>query len=160
MHLESDEFTITYDPTRVSVAAILETIRGLGYKPREIVAVKAADDPRASPAKPLPELIATALASAIEEDRLLLLEFYAGWCAPCRLLETTVFTDDGVKLALESFRVIRVDTDRYPEVAEYFNIRALPTLVVIDKDAARRYQHMGLIDAEDLVRDLASASKP
>ena len=160
MHLESDSFTIIYDPNRVSLAAILEKIRGLGYTPQEIAALTAVDDPKAGPASPLPELIADALAAAVKEDKLLLLDFYAGWCVPCVVLETQVFTNADVKQALESFRLIKVDTDRYPEVAEYFKIRALPTLMVLDKEAASRYRHMGLIDADDLVRELANASKP
>ena len=160
MHLESDSFTIVYDPTKVSVAAILEKIRGLGYKPQEIATVKPADDPRTETTKPLPEIIASALAAAVEEDKLLLLDFYAGWCPPCNVLEKKVFTNADVKHALESFRLIKVDTDRYPEVAEYFKIRALPTLLVLDKEAASRYRHMGLIDAEDLVRALANVSNP
>jgi thioredoxin 1 len=160
MHLESDSFTIIYDPTKVSVAAILEKIRGLGYKPQEIAAVKPADDPQTAPTKPLPELIASALAAAVEEDKLLLLDFYAGWCAPCKVLEKKVLTNADVKQALESFRLFKVDTDRYPEVAEYFKIRALPTLVVLDKEAANRYRHMGIIDADDLVRKLVKVSKP
>ena len=160
MLLESDCFTIVYDPGKVSLAAILEKIRGLGYKPQEIAAAKTSDDLQTVPAKPLPEFIATALATAVEEDKLLLLDFYAGWCAPCKVLEMNVFTNADVKRALESFRLIKVDTDRYPEVAEYFKIKALPTLLVLDKMAASRYRHMGLIDADDLVRDLASVSEP
>ena len=160
MHLESDEFTIIYDPTKVSVAAILEKIRGLGYKPQEIAAVKPADDPQTATTKPLPPLVAAALAAAVEEDKLLLLDFYAGWCAPCKVLEKKVFTDADVKQALENFRLIKVDTDRYPEVAKYFKIRALPTLLVLDKAAADRYRHMGLIDAEELVRQLTAVRQP
>ena len=157
MHLENDSFTINYDPTRVSVAAILEKIRGLGYKPEEMVAVEPDEDHQKTTTTPLPKLIASALAAAVEEDKLLLLDFHAGWCAPCQILEKEVFTDTDVKHALEDYLLIKVDTDRYPEVAEYFKIRALPTLIAIDGNSVDRYRYVGLIGVTELVRDLANA---
>jgi len=160
MHLENDSFTVIYDSTDVSVAAMLEKIRGLGYKPRKVAEVKLTREAAPVTTEPLPELIATALADAVKENKLLLVDFHARWCAPCKVLEKKVFPDADVKHALESFRLLKVDTDRHPEVAEYFKIKALPTLLVLDKKATNHYRHMGLIDADELVRELANVSNP
>ena len=74
-----------------------------------------------------------------------------------QILEKEVFTNTDVKHALEDYLLIKVDTDRYPEVAEYFKIRALPTLIAIDGNSVDRYRHVGLIGVTELVRDLANA---
>lgn len=61
-----------------------------------------------------------------------LVDFYATWCGPCRMLAPEL-----EKLAEvdQSINVIKVDVDECPEVAGDFGIRAVPTLILF-KDGA------------------------
>ena len=62
-----------------------------------------------------------------DEPRLLLVEFWARWCEPCRELRPAL-----EKLAHEYShlcRVVAVDADREPRLVERLQVRILPTLV-------------------------------
>ena len=152
--LGHDAFTVTYDPGRVDVEAIMVRIRGLGFKPEQ--APDAASEPSAAPPArdAVPEPIADALARARPANRLTLIEFFAAWCGPCIVLERTVLGDPRVREALEEFELVKVDTDRHVEPSDYFNVFGLPTLVVLDSGGREIYRREGMIEADELARKL------
>lgn len=57
-----------------------------------------------------------------------LVDFYADWCGPCRMVAP--FVDDLARANLGKLLVAKVDTDRAPEVSMRFGIRSIPTLVL------------------------------
>jgi thioredoxin 2 len=57
-----------------------------------------------------------------------LVDFYADWCGPCRMVAP--FVDDIARANLGKLLVAKVDTDRAPGVAMRFGIRSIPTLVL------------------------------
>ena len=54
------------------------------------------------------------------------LDFYAGWCPPCRAMKP--LTD---KLAAEGLPIVVIDIDRHPDVTEKFNVKSVPTYVAL-----------------------------
>ena len=69
-----------------------------------------------------------------------LLDFYADWCGPCRMLAPTI-----EELAREwegKWRVLRADVDRAPELARRFGILSVPTLVLL-RDGQERDRLVG-----------------
>jgi thioredoxin 2 len=57
-----------------------------------------------------------------------LVDFYADWCAPCRMVAP--FVDEIAREHAGRLLVAKVDTDRAPEVAMKYGIRSIPTLIV------------------------------
>lgn len=57
-----------------------------------------------------------------------LLDFWAAWCGPCRMLSPIV---DAVAEKAENARVGKINVDEQPELAEKFGIMSIPTLVVM-----------------------------
>jgi len=66
-----------------------------------------------------------------------LVDFYADWCGPCRMVAP--FVDDLARQHTGKLLVVKVDTDRAPTVSTRFGIRSIPTLVVFrnGKEAGR-----------------------
>jgi len=63
-----------------------------------------------------------------ESDVPVLVDFYAPWCGPCKLMAQVleqVNTDLKQKL-----RVVKINTDNYPNLATEYQVYALPTLVL------------------------------
>ncbi len=153
MLLESDAFTIRYERDRVSLAGIMEKIRALGYRP-ELVKETGQSDERLPTLADLPEPIAEAWVLARQEDKILVLDFFASWCGPCKILDRDVLGSSRVQRALRNFVFLKIDTDRYPKAANHFKVRALPTLIMIDPEGSVRSKQMGLITADELVERL------
>ena len=161
MDLGRDAFTITYDPARLDAEAIMLRIRRLGYRPEK--AAEAASEPRAAAYDPdtVPAPVSDALARARTANRLTFIDFYAEWCGPCKVLESTVLGDPRVRDVLEEYEFVKVDSDRHVEPPDYFNVVGLPTIVVLDREGREVYRREGMVDAAELAQTLSqlAASK-
>lgn len=76
----------------------------------------------------LPSLTAAEFDDGIAGDHPVLVDFWAPWCGSCRLLKPTVERLAG-ELA-DRVRVVTVDVDAAPELAERLNVMSVPTLVL------------------------------
>ena len=66
---------------------------------------------------------------SIESDvKPVLLDFYAEWCAPCRMVSPLV---DEIAEERSDITVAKINVDDEPELAERFGVMSIPTLVVL-----------------------------
>jgi len=74
-----------------------------------------------------------AIAAAQKNDKLVMVDFYAEWCDPCKMLEQETFPAPAVVRAAESYECTRVDTDRHPEIAMRYGVMGLPNIVFLNQ---------------------------
>jgi thioredoxin len=86
-----------------------------------------------------------------DSDKPLLVDFYATWCGPCRMLVPIL--DQVSTLMKDQIQVVKIDTERYPALASEYNIHALPTLVLFK--AGKPIERIeGVLPPEDIVSRL------
>jgi thioredoxin 1 len=64
----------------------------------------------------------------LKSDRPVLVDFWAAWCAPCRMLAPTV--EAVAEKYASSARVVKVNVDDNPSVSQRFGIKGIPTLIL------------------------------
>jgi thioredoxin len=85
-------------------------------------------------------------------EKPLLVDFYATWCGPCRMLAPIL--EQVQKHLKDKVQVVKIDTDRYPEIASQYNIHALPTIVLFKKgQPVERIE--GVLPPEQLIERLS-----
>lgn len=64
----------------------------------------------------------------VESDKTVLIDFWASWCMPCKMLSPVV---DEVAEENPQIKVCKVNVDKEGELAGAFNVSSIPMLVVI-----------------------------
>jgi thioredoxin 1 len=64
----------------------------------------------------------------LQSDRPVLVDFWAAWCAPCRMLAATV--DAVAEQYVASARVVKLNVDDNPSVSQRYGIKGIPTLIL------------------------------
>ena len=84
----------------------------------------------------------------INSDQTVLVDFFATWCGPCKLLASIL---KQVKDELgDSIKIIKVDVDKNQPLAAKYQVRGVPTLLLF-KNGKQLWRQSGVLQKNELV---------
>lgn len=85
----------------------------------------------------------------MNSDKPVLVDFYATWCGPCQFM-VPILSEVSETLK-DKIQVVKIDTEKYPSIANKYKIEALPTLILFkDGEPCDRFE--GALAANQLVQ--------
>ncbi len=74
------------------------------------------------------EIMTNEFDAVINQDKPVLVDFWAPWCGPCRMLAPVL---EELSAALkDQCDVVKVDVDKNPDLAKQFRVMSIPTLIL------------------------------
>ena len=117
MDLERDEFIVNYDTSRATEADLIATVKQSGFTAGVVSAAQDVEEP---------QFFRDALAKARQENKPIVVDFTASWCAPCQRMLRETFPDAKVAPLLDRCVFVKVDADEYSKLAKRYGAVALP----------------------------------
>jgi thioredoxin 1 len=84
----------------------------------------------------------TSFDQLIKSSTPVLVDFYADWCGPCKMMEPVI--KEVAQNVSGKVKVIKIDTDRNPEVSNQYGIRGIPTFILF-KDGKIVWRQSGAV---------------
>lgn len=100
-----------------------------------------------------------ALKQAKEKKQLILIDFTASWCGPCKFMERTTFKDENVLKLLQGYTMLKVDFDTNTQLVGRFNVSSIPNLIVLNPNAKILGEQVGYQGPSELLAWLGAVTK-
>ena len=94
---------------------------------------------------------------ALEQNKLIFMDFRAAWCKPCLEMEKEAFSDSYVgDIINENYIPIKIDVDFFDgmDLQEMYNVSVLPTILIINSSGVVQNRLIGKKDAYSLITEL------
>jgi thioredoxin 1 len=88
---------------------------------------------------------------AIDSGSPVVVDFWAAWCGPCRMM-APIFEDAAAELE-GKVTFVKVDVDQHPELAAQYRVQAIPTLVMLS-GGEEKARFMGVLPKERLLESI------
>jgi thioredoxin:protein disulfide reductase len=106
------------------------------------------------------------LAAAKQQNKPLMIDFMADWCAPCKEMDRSTFSNSAVILKAKAFIPVRIDIDKQRQVAEKYNALArayggmgIPNMLFLSSNGTKIKHIVGIYTPKNLLPVMNSVLK-
>jgi thioredoxin 1 len=100
--------------------------------------------------------MAQTFSEIIQNSKPVLVDFYADWCGPCRMMKPIL--EDVKQKVGEDATIIKVDVDKNSAAAATYNVTSIPTLMIFQKGEIK-WRQAGVVKANQLIQQLNNCKK-
>ena len=100
----------------------------------------------------------SAFALASNSNKLIMIDFMAEWCPPCKKMDKTTFSNTNIVKKSNEFIPVRIDVDKQKHIAEEYNGNArkyggigIPNILFLDQDKKIIRHIVGFHDVDQLM---------
>jgi len=104
------------------------------------------------------ESYAKGMEEAKKAGKPMMIDLYADWCGPCRMLDEQVWTDARVIEAAAGYVCVKVDVDKDAATADKYRASAIPLVVFAHSDGTVMNRSVGLVPADKMLALMKSTS--
>jgi len=84
----------------------------------------------------------------IKSDKLVLVDFFATWCPPCKMLAPVL---EKISEDRKDFKILKLNTDENIELSINYSIESIPTMIIF-KDGIEMDRMIGYTSEEEIIR--------
>lgn len=100
-----------------------------------------------------------ALTAAKVGDKLVLVDFMADWCGPCKMMEAEVFSTSEFKELTKNMVLVKVDVDRETGIASKYGITAMPTTKFVNSKGEVVHEFVGYGGFDHVMGEIKTAQQ-
>ena len=83
---------------------------------------------------------------AIATNKLILVDFWASWCGPCKKMDSESWSKDEIKQMMKNYVSVQIDIDIDKELARKYNVQGIPYIFILDPNGEVVYQQMSYMN--------------
>jgi len=93
--------------------------------------------------------------SLIKSDKPVLIDFFATWCGPCKMLGPIL---KEVKDTLgDRISILKIDVDKNQQIAAQYQVRGVPTMILF-QNSKQLWRQSGVLNKEDIIKIILEKS--
>ncbi|WP_035674697.1 thioredoxin [Flavobacterium sp. 83] len=93
--------------------------------------------------------------SIIQSEKPVLIDFFATWCGPCKMLSPILRE---VKESLgDRVSIIKIDVDKNQQVASQYQVRGVPTMILF-QNGKQLWRQSGVLTKEEIIKTIIEKS--
>jgi thioredoxin 1 len=91
----------------------------------------------------------------IKSDKPVLIDFFATWCGPCKMLGPIL---KEVKDSLgDRISIIKIDVDKNQQISSQYQVRGVPTMILF-QNGKQLWRQSGVLNKEDIIKIILEKS--